>query len=65
MSDKNKIRTKGAGVARCDHLNKLFGNNIALLIAGETTCEGQLLLLALDDADETSGGDVENVKYGI
>lgn len=40
-------------------------NDVALLIGGETTCEGgQVLLLGLYDADEMSGGD-ENVKYGI
>ena len=36
-------------------------NNIALLIAGETTCEGRLL--GLEDVDEMcggGGGDVEN-----
>ena len=44
-----------------------MGNNTALLIAGETTCEG--LLLDLEDADETSDGGVgvenENEKYVI
>jgi hypothetical protein len=40
-------------------------NNVALLIAGETTCEGQLLLLGLDDADETSGVENGNEKRGI
>ena len=40
-------------------------SDVALLIGGETTCEGgQLLLLGLCDADEMSGGD-ENEKYGI
>lgn len=42
-------------------------NNTALLIAGETTCEG--LLLDLEGADETSDGGVgvenENEKYVI
>ena len=40
-------------------------NDVALLIGGETTCEGgPLLLLGLYDADEMNGGD-ENEKYGV
>ena len=42
--------------------NKLMqSDDVALLIRGETTCEG----LGLYDADEMSGGAVENEKYGI
>ena len=40
-------------------------DDVPLLIGGETTCEGQLLLLVLYDADEMSGGGVENEKYAV
>ena len=57
-------------ITKCSHFNRLMqdgaNNDVALLIGGETTCEGQRLLLGLYDydADEMSGGD-ENEKYGI
>lgn len=61
---KSRYKNQRSG---CNYSNKLMGNNTALLIAGETTCEG--LLLDLEDADETSDGGVgvenENEKYVI
>ena len=40
-------------------------SDVALFIGGETTCEGQQLLLGLYDADVMSGGGDENEKYGV
>jgi len=66
MNDRSRYKNQRSG---SNQLNNLVENKVALLIAGETTCEGgQLLLPVLDDADETrgdGGGDVENEKYGI